>query len=39
MTNLVFPSQRFDRLKVFSSGGEVTLEKAELYNLENIWLH
>jgi fructan beta-fructosidase len=38
MTNLVFPSQKYSRLYIFSSGGEILLGKAICYNLERIWL-
>ncbi len=37
MTNLVFPTENFTHLKVFSSGGEVVLKSAEFHNLKRIW--
>jgi fructan beta-fructosidase len=37
MTNIVFPSENYTSLKVFSRGGEVIVEKAETYGLERIW--
>ncbi len=37
MTNLVFPTENFSRLSVFSSGGNVVLRNAEFYNLKRIW--
>ncbi len=37
ITSLVFPSETFNRLQLFSSDGEVLLEKAEFYHLKGIW--
>jgi fructan beta-fructosidase len=37
LTNLVFPSSGFNQLKIFSSGGNVIIKKAEFYNLNRIW--
>jgi fructan beta-fructosidase len=37
MTNLIFPSDRFSTLKIFSKGDEVLLDRSETYNLETIW--
>jgi fructan beta-fructosidase len=37
MTNLVFPSENFNHLKIFSTGGEVILKNAEFHNLKRIW--
>ena len=37
MTNLIFPSERFSTLKVFSKGGEVIVDRSETYNLETTW--
>ncbi|MBK7627120.1 MAG: glycoside hydrolase family 32 protein [Bacteroidales bacterium] len=36
MTNLVFPTESYIKLKVFSKG-EVTLENAVFYSLKSIW--
>ena len=37
MTSLVFPTEKFNRLKLFSKGGEAILNKALFYGLEKIW--
>jgi fructan beta-fructosidase len=37
MTTLVFPSEKFTILKVFSKNGEMTIDRSELYNLKSIW--
>lgn len=37
MTELVFPTEKFTRLKVFSSGGDVHLKNAEFQNINGIW--
>ena len=37
MTNLIFPSERFTTLKIFSKGGEVIVDRSEIYNLKSIW--
>jgi fructan beta-fructosidase len=37
MTNLVFPSEDYTILKLFSKGGTIKLDKAILYPLESIW--
>jgi fructan beta-fructosidase len=37
MTTLVFPSEKFTRLKLYSIGGKVQLKKAALYGIEKIW--
>jgi sucrose-6-phosphate hydrolase SacC (GH32 family) len=37
MTNLVFPSEKYTHLKVFSKGGSVLLNKAVIYGLSDIW--
>jgi fructan beta-fructosidase len=37
MTSLVFPEEKFTSLKGFSRGGEITIDRAELYNLKSIW--
>lgn len=37
MTNLVFPTESFSRLSIFSSGGEVILKNADFHNLKKIW--
>ncbi len=37
MTDIVFPTENFTKLKVFSTGGDLLLEKAEFYSLKRIW--
>jgi fructan beta-fructosidase len=37
MTNLVFPTEKFIRLKIFSKGGTGLLNKAEFHGIERIW--
>ena len=37
MTSLVFPTEEFTSLILFSAGGTVALEKAEFFNLKRIW--
>jgi fructan beta-fructosidase len=37
MTTLVFPTDKFTRLKLFSKGGTSLLNKAVFYGLEKIW--
>jgi fructan beta-fructosidase len=37
MSTLVFPTEKFTKLKLFSLGGAVLLNKAELYGIERIW--
>lgn len=37
MTTLVFPTEKFTRLKLFSKGGTALLNKAVFYGLEKIW--
>lgn len=37
MTGIVFPTEKFTRMKLFSKGAEVTLNKAEFYSIERIW--
>jgi len=37
MTNLVFPSEEFNKLRLFATGDGVLLEKAEFCNLHRIW--
>jgi fructan beta-fructosidase len=37
MTSIFFPAGSFSKLKLFSKGGAVTLEKAELYEFASIW--
>jgi fructan beta-fructosidase len=37
LTNLVFPTLKFNQLKIFSSGGNVIIKKAEFHNLNRIW--
>ena len=37
MTTLVFPTEKFTRLKMFSKGADVLLNKSELHGIERIW--
>jgi len=37
MTTLVFPTEKFNALKLFSSGGSGSLNKARFYGLGRIW--
>lgn len=37
MTNLVFPTEKFTSLKLFSKNGNVLLNKAVFHGLEKIW--
>lgn len=37
MTDIVFPTENFTKLKVFSTGGDLLLEKAEFHSLKRIW--
>ena len=37
LTNLVFPTSGFNQLKIFSSGGNVIIKRAEFHNLNRIW--
>jgi fructan beta-fructosidase len=37
MTNLVFPTEKFTLLKIFSKGGTGLLNKAEFHGIERIW--
>ena len=37
MTNLVFPTEKFTRLNIFSKGGTGLLNKAEFHGIERIW--
>jgi fructan beta-fructosidase len=37
MTSLVFPTEEFTSLVLFSAGGTVVLERAAFYELKNIW--
>ncbi len=37
MTDLVFPTESFNKLKVFSSGGKIELKNAEIVGLKRIW--
>jgi fructan beta-fructosidase len=37
MTTLVFPTQKYTRLKMFSKGGDTRLIKASFYGLQGIW--
>ncbi|MFA6270995.1 MAG: GH32 C-terminal domain-containing protein, partial [Candidatus Paceibacterota bacterium] len=37
MTNIVFPTENFTKLKVFSTGGDFLLEKAEFHSIKRIW--
>jgi fructan beta-fructosidase len=37
MTNLVFPTEKFNKIKLFSKGGDAILNKAVFHGLEKIW--
>ena len=37
MTDLFFSSENFNALKIFSSGGDVLLQKVEIVGLKRIW--
>lgn len=37
MTSLVFPTEKFTRLKLFSKGGSALLNKAVFHGIEKIW--
>ena len=37
MTNLVFPTEKFTKLKLFSIGGSVILKEAEFHGIGKIW--
>jgi len=37
MTELVFPSENFKRLKIFASGGEISLKNAKIVGIQRIW--
>jgi fructan beta-fructosidase len=37
MTNLVFPTEKFTRIKLFSKGGECQLNKGVLHGIQRIW--
>ena len=37
MTTLVFPSQKYNSLKMFSKGGATILNKAVFYDLQKVW--
>jgi fructan beta-fructosidase len=37
LTNLVFPTVRYNQLKVFSPGGSVIVKRAEFHNLNPAW--
>lgn len=37
MTSLVFPKEKYSSLRLFSRGGESSLNKAMFYGLERIW--
>jgi sucrose-6-phosphate hydrolase SacC (GH32 family) len=37
MTTLVFPTEKFTRVKLFLKGGNVLLNNAEFHGLEKIW--
>lgn len=37
MTSLVFPTEKFTRIKLFSKGGDAILNKAVFHGLEKIW--
>jgi hypothetical protein len=37
MTNLVFPTEKFTSLKLFSKGGECQLSRATIQGIKGIW--
>ncbi|HZL11782.1 MAG TPA: glycoside hydrolase family 32 protein [Prolixibacteraceae bacterium] len=37
MTDLLFPTEPFKKIKLFTSGGELQLQKAEIVGLKRIW--
>jgi fructan beta-fructosidase len=37
MTSLVFPTQSYTRIKIFSKGGPAILNKAAFYGIDKIW--
>jgi fructan beta-fructosidase len=37
MTSIVFPTEKFNKIKLFSKGGEGALNKAMYYGLDRIW--
>jgi fructan beta-fructosidase len=37
MTTIVFPAERFDKLKLFSKGGNVLLNKAVFHGIKKAW--
>ena len=37
MTDIVFPTENFTKLKVISTGGDLLLENAEFHSLKRIW--
>jgi fructan beta-fructosidase len=37
MTSLVFPTEKFTKLILFSKGGNILLRKAEFHGIEKIW--
>ena len=37
MTDIFFPHEDFDRVKLFAAGGEVKLLKGKFYGLKSIW--
>jgi fructan beta-fructosidase len=37
MTTLVFPTEKFTKIRLFSKGGSGKLNSAEFMNLDRIW--
>ncbi len=37
MTSIFFPSENYDRVKIYSKGGEVKIKSGNLYQLKPIW--
>lgn len=37
MTSIVFPTEKFNKIKLFSKGGDGLLNKALYYGLQGIW--
>jgi fructan beta-fructosidase len=37
MTSLVFPTEKFTKLKMFSKGSDILLKTAEFHGIEKIW--
>jgi sucrose-6-phosphate hydrolase SacC (GH32 family) len=37
MTEIFFPSEDFSRLKIFSEGGNVLLNRGEIFQMNSFW--